>query len=48
MCKSCTFPCYLYTKNYTSNSSEFFEYASLSTLADILEQAKSIITEKIQ
>lgn len=39
---------YVYTKNYTNRSVEFFDSESLSSLAEIMQNAKTIITEKIQ
>ena len=39
---------YVYTKNYTSRSVEFFDSESLSSLAEIMQRAKMMISEKVQ
>ncbi|MBQ8222119.1 MAG: hypothetical protein IJZ87_02040 [Bacteroidales bacterium] len=39
---------YLYTKNYTNRSVEFFDLESLSSLAKIMQNAKVMIAEKVQ
>lgn len=39
---------YVYTKNYTSRSVEFFDSESLSSLAEIMQRAKTMIAEKVQ
>lgn len=46
--KKAAWTAYVYTKNYTSRSAEFFDSASLSSLVEIMTKAKEMIAEKIQ
>lgn len=46
--KKTSWTAYVYTKSYTSRSSEFFDSASLSLLVDKMTTAKNMIAEKIQ
>lgn len=46
--KSGKWMAYVYTKNYTSRSAEFFDSSSLLSLSTLMTTAKNMITEKIQ
>lgn len=46
--KSAKWIAYVYTKNYTSRSAEFFDSESLLSLSELMQTAKNMIAEKIQ